>query len=136
MDDSNNVSSKYPDLAESIIDDLLNQSSINGLFILYALKEAFIKKVSLNWEDFCNSADTEYSYTQGFLLPLNAFRVYSYKTVQVGNDFEEIIETLHHRIIEKIDSCILKLLNEQKKEVFWEHVSDKFEKVMEYFEKN
>jgi hypothetical protein len=28
------------------------------------------------------------------------------------------------------------LLNEQKKEVFWEHVSDKFEKVMEYFEKN
>ncbi len=136
MDDTNNASSKYPDLSESIIDKLLNNNSINGHYILYALKEAFIRKISLNLKDFCNSADIDYGYTQGFLLPLSAFRVYTYKTVQVGNDFEEIIETLHHRIIEKIDSCILKMLNEQRKEVFWESVSDTFEKVMEYLEKN
>lgn len=136
MNDTNKAFSKYPDLSESMIDKLLNNNSINGHFILYALKEAFIRKISLNLKDFCNSGDIDYSYTQGFLLPLSCFRMYTYKTVKLGNDFGEMIETLHPRIIEKIDSFIFKMLNEQKEYPFWEHVSNSFEKVIEYFEKN
>jgi len=63
MNDTNKAFSKYPDLSESMIDKLLNNNSINGHFILYALKEAFIRKISLYLKDFCNSGDIDYSYT-------------------------------------------------------------------------
>ena len=135
MNDINKASFEYPDLSESIIDNLLGKNSINGLFILYSIKESFIRKVSLNLKDFSNSTDIEYDYINGFLLPLNIFGVFTYKTVQVDSNFEWIIETLNPWIIEKIDSRILQIINANK-ESHMQFISDDFEKVKEYFEKN
>jgi len=135
MNDTNKSSSEYPDLSESIIYNLLGKNSINGLFILYSIKESFIRKVSLNLKDFSNSTDIEYDYINGFLLPLNIFGVFTYKTVQVDSNFEWIIETLNPLIIEKIDSRILQIINANK-ESHMQFISDDFEKVKGYFEKN
>jgi hypothetical protein len=134
MNDTNKSSSEYPDLSESIIDNLLGKNSINGLFILYSIKESFIRKVSLNLKDFCNSTDIEYDYFNGFSLPLNIFGVFTYKTVQVNGNFEWIIETFNPWIIEKIDSHILQIINANK-ESHMQFISDDFEKVKGYFEK-
>ena len=135
MNDTNKSSSEYPDLSESIIYNLLGKNSINGLFILYSIKESFIRKVSLNLKDFSNSTDIEYDYINGFLLPLNIFGVFTYKTVQVDSNFEWIIETLNPLIIEKIDSRILQIINANK-ESHMQFISDDFEKVKGYFEKS
>lgn len=119
-------------ISNSVINLILNKSSIYGIIILYSVKMCYSKKISINLKKVSNIVNGNLEYFEGFLNPLIALNLLKITKVKDGSS-QIRVDYLDERIDNQIESslnAILKKFSTNEKHRF---VKEEIEKLNKYF---
>lgn len=99
------------------VEGLIKGNSITGLVILLILKYAYEAQTQINFKELSKEFDlSNYSYIQGYLIPLSALNIYSYNEVKRGEDYDWLITEINEDIAINVEKELIRRDKELKED--------------------
>lgn len=116
------------------IRNVVNTTSMNGRFILYALKLAKDSQKEFPPRELAEKCELSYDYLVGFISPLNALGLVKIKYIEHENIYNWQATDLHDQIYNNTMASIAQLWNDYKDKSYMHFVLDHINSIRIYFD--